>query len=121
MKPMISSFGALAAMVVLAAPQASALSCSQQAADLQTRQVKAQSLADSRLELVDEVEAAGDVWENAEALRHFSDEQAQEADAAKVEYEALKADLMDKEVALQALLISLNEDVAAFNAACVDS
>lgn len=121
MKPMISSVGALAAMFVLAVPHASALSCSQQAADLQTRQVKAQSLADSRLELVEEVEAAGDVWENAEALRNFSIEQAEEANAAKADYEALKADLLDKEVALQALLISLNEDVAAYNAACVDS
>lgn len=124
MKPMISSLsfvGALAAMVVLAAPQASALSCSQQAADLQTRQVKAQSLADSRLELVDEVEAAGDVWEDLEVHRLASASHAEAADAAKFEYETLKADLLDKELALQALLISLNEDVAAYNAACVDS
>lgn len=121
MKPMISSFGALAAMFVLAAPQASALSCSQQAADLQTRQVKAQSLADSRVELVEEVEAAGDVWEDLEVHRLASPAHADAADAAKNEYESLKADLMDKEAALQALLISLNEDVATYNAACVDS
>lgn len=121
MKPMISSLGALAAMIVFAAPQASAMSCAQQASALQERQAEAQSLADTRLTLVDEVEAAGDAWENAEAMRHFSDANADEADATKIKYETLKADLMEKEMALQALVVSLNEDVAAYNAACVDS
>ena len=121
MKPMIYSFGALSAMILFAAPMASAQSCAQQAADLQQRQVEAQALADSRLTLVDQVEAAGDAWENAEALRHFSKEKANEADASKIKYETLKADLMQKETTLQSILITLNADVAAYNSDCVKS
>ena len=118
MKPMISSLSALAAIVVLAIPHASALSCAEQAADLQTRQAKAQKTAEARLALVEEVEAAGDAWENAEALRNFGEEQALEADTTKIAYEGLKSDLFEKEVALQNLVVSLNQDVAAYNESC---
>lgn len=119
MKPMISSLSALAAIVVFASPYASALSCAEQAADLQNRQVKAQKIAEARLTLVDEVEAAGDAWENAEAMRNFGAEQADEADTTKVTYETLKADLIAKEKTLQNSVLSLNQDVAAYNAKCV--
>ena len=118
MKPMISSLSALAAIVVLAIPTASALSCAEQAADLQTRQAKAQKTAEARLALVEEVEAAGDAWENAEALRNFGEEQALEADMTKIAYEGLKSDLFEQEVALQNLVVSLNQDVAAYNESC---
>lgn len=119
MKPMISSCGALAAIFFLSAPVASAQSCTQQAAQLQERQVAAQELAEARLGLVDEVEAAGDAWENAEAMRNFGAEQAAEADATKDAYETLKADLQEKESSLQILVVSLNEDVTAYNSKCV--
>ncbi|GAB5456584.1 MAG: hypothetical protein Hens2KO_28130 [Henriciella sp.] len=118
MKPMISSLSALAAIVVLAIPHASALSCSEQAADLQTRQAKAQKIAEARLVLVEEVEAAGDAWENAEAMRNFGEDQAVEADSTKIAYEGLKSDLFEKEVSLQNLVVSLNQDVAAYNESC---
>ena len=121
MKPMISSLSALTAVFFIAAPIATAQTCSQQATQLQERQVEAQALAEARLELVDKVEEAGDAWENAEALRHFSDENAEQADATKTEYESLKADLMQKEVSLQNLVGSLNQKVEAYNAACVKS
>lgn len=119
MKPMISSMSAFAAIVILAAPNASALNCAEQAAELQNRQIKAQEVAEARLVLVDEVEAAGDAWENAEAMRNFGKEQAAEADTTKVAYDTLKADLMDKERALQAMVVSLNDEVAAYNSKCV--
>lgn len=119
MKPMISSLSVVAAMIILVAPTASALTCAEQAADLQTRQIKAQKIADARIALLDEVEAAGDVWENAEAMRNFSKDQAAEADATKVAYDTLKSDLMQKEQSLQTLVISLNEDVVAYNERCV--
>lgn len=119
MKPMISSLGALGVVFLATAPVASALTCSQQAAQLQERQVTAQEMADARLTLVDEVEAAGDAWENAEALRNFGAEQAAEADATKVAYDALKADLLEKESSLQGLVVSLNDEVAAYNRKCV--
>ena len=72
------------ALTVLAAPLASAQSCAKQAASLQEKQVEAQALAEARLTLVDEVEAAGDAWENAEAMRNFGEEQAIEADTTKI-------------------------------------
>lgn len=119
MKPMISSLGAIGALFVIAAPSVSAQTCSQQAAQLQERQVAAQELADARGSLVDDVEAAGDAWENAEALRNFGAEQAAEADATKATYDALKADLLEKETSLQGLVVSLNEQVTAYNSKCV--
>ncbi len=119
MKPMISSLSALAAIAILAAPGAMAQSCSQQAAQLQDRQTEAQQIAEMRLSLVDDVEAAGDAWENAEAMRNFGSQEAEEANATKLEYETLKADLMQKEATLQALVVTLNDQVAAYNTKCV--
>jgi hypothetical protein len=119
MKPMISALGALSAAFILTAPAAQAQTCAQQAAQLQERQAEAQAIADARVSLVEEVEAAGDAWENAEAVRNFSAEQAAEADATKATYETLKADLLDKEVSLQTLVVSLNDQVAAYNRKCV--
>ena len=119
MKPMISSLSALAAICVAIAPAANALTCAEQAADLQKQQAAAQEIADARIALVDEVEAAGDAWENAEAMRNFGQDQAAEADATKVAYDTLKADLRVKEQSLQTLVVSLNQDVAAYNQRCV--
>eukprot|EP00521_Asterionellopsis_glacialis_P021384 CAMPEP_0195320638 /NCGR_PEP_ID=MMETSP0708-20121125/6197_1 /TAXON_ID=33640 /ORGANISM="Asterionellopsis glacialis, Strain CCMP134" /LENGTH=118 /DNA_ID=CAMNT_0040387035 /DNA_START=24 /DNA_END=380 /DNA_ORIENTATION=+ len=116
---MISSLSALAAIAILSAPGALAQSCSQQAAQLQDQQSEAQQIAETRLSLVDEVEAAGDAWENAEAMRHFGAEEAEEANATKMEYEALKTSLMQKEATLQALVVTLNDQVAAYNTKCV--
>ena len=119
MKPMISSLSALAAIAIFAAPGAMAQSCTQQAAQLQDRQTEAQQIAEMRLSLVDDVEAAGDAWENAEAMRNFGSQEAEEANATKLEYETLKADLMQKEATLQALVVTLNDQVAAYNTKCV--
>lgn len=119
MKPMISALGALSALFVLMVPTASALTCSQQATQLQDKQAAAQAMAAARVSLVEDVEAAGDAWENAEALRNFGAEQAAEADATKAAYETLKADLLDKESSLQMLVVSLNDEVTAYNTKCV--
>ena len=119
MKPMISSLSVLAAFAALAVPSAQAQTCSQQASQLQEQQATAQELADARLSLVDAVEEAGDAWENAEAMRNFSAEQAAEADATKAAYETLKADLLEKEASLQTMVVSLNDQVTAYNSKCV--
>ena len=119
MKPMISSLSALAAVFVIAVPSASALTCAQQAADLQNRQIEVQEIAEARLALVDEVEAAGDAWEDVEIHRLASKSHAQVADEAKVKYDALKADLFQKETDLQSMVVSLNDEVAAYNSKCV--
>ncbi|MEL6861223.1 MAG: hypothetical protein AAGL11_05235 [Pseudomonadota bacterium] len=119
MKPMISSLSALAALFVIAAPTASALSCAEQAAALQDRQMEAQEIADARLALVDEVEAAGDAWEDVEIHRLASAGHAATADEAKAVYEGLKADLFEKESSLQTLVLALNDEVADYNQRCV--
>ncbi|MEC7290395.1 MAG: hypothetical protein VXW22_09940 [Pseudomonadota bacterium] len=119
MKPMISSLGALAAIFVLTTPAASALSCSQQAAQLQAQQTEAQKLADARASLLEDVETAGDAWEDVEIHRLASAAHAATADEAKLVYETLKADLIEKETSLQSLVVSLNEQVADYNKACV--
>ncbi|MEL6857908.1 MAG: hypothetical protein AAFO74_05945 [Pseudomonadota bacterium] len=119
MKPMISSLSALAAIFLLAAPVAVAQSCSEQAKNLQAQQVEAQAIADARSTLVEDVEAAGDAWDDVEVHRLASKEHAAKADEAKLAYETLKADLLEKEASLQMLVASLNEDVAAYNTKCV--
>ena len=119
MKPMISSLSALVALTVFAAPMASAQSCAKQAASLQEKQVEAQALAEARLTLVDEIEAAGDAWEDVEVHRLVSEGHAAKADEAKLTYETLKADLFEKESSLQVLVATLNEDVQAYNQRCV--
>jgi len=119
MKPMISSLSAVAAIVFFSAPSASAMGCAEQARDLQNRQVEVQEIADARLALVDEVEAAGDAWEDVEVHRLASAGHAQVADDAKLKYETLKSDLMQKEVALQAMVVSINDDVADYTKRCV--
>ena len=119
MKPMISALGAVSAVFVLAAPAASALTCSQQAAQLQDKQVAAQALADARVSLLQEVEAAGDAWEDVEVHRLASADHAAVADEAKSVYESLKADLVEKEASLQTLVVSLNDEVTAYNTKCV--
>jgi len=91
-------------------------SCHKQGAELQARQLSLQKRAQARLDQLAETEAAGDVWEEAERLRNYG--KAAEADAARRDYEALKADLQEKEIALQADLADLNLDVGRYNQAC---
>ncbi|MEM1146982.1 MAG: hypothetical protein AAF582_09640 [Pseudomonadota bacterium] len=110
----------LSAVALLMAPAASALSCAQEAANLQDRQSQLIDIANERQTLVDQVEAAGDVWEDVEIHRLMSASHAATADQAKAEYEALKADLMQQENALQAQAASLNDEVAVYTARCVD-
>lgn len=121
MKPMISSLSAAIAVLVFAVPSASALSCAEQAASLQDQQAEAQEIAAAREELLEAVEAAGDAWEDVEIHRLVSAGHATTADEAKATYESLKADLIQKEISLQDLVVTLNQDVAAYNETCAKS
>lgn len=75
-------------------------------------------MSETREALVEKVEAAGDAWEAAEALRNFGKAQAAEADSTKMAYDMLKAELMRKEMVLQSAVGMLNGDVADYNAMC---
>ncbi|WP_084419249.1 hypothetical protein [Henriciella litoralis] len=113
-------FAALGIVIAaLAAPSALAASdCSQMARTIKSGQASAKAMAADRDELLLEVEAAGDAWEDQEALRNFSASHAAEADAARAEYEALKAELVSLEDDLQARLSRLNRDAANYNRTC---
>ena len=120
----VSSLILAAATFTVAIPAASALTsaqvkqCNTMGQSLQVRQAEAQKKAKAREALLEQVEAAGDTWEDAEATRLFSAGHAATADAAKVKYDTLKADLMRREMALQSLVGQINEDVAAYNGLC---
>ncbi len=109
---------------VLAAPHASAHSastraeCQAQAKTIKAEQSKLKTLTAKRDEMLEEVEAAGETWEAAEVTRLFGDEEAAKADAAKQDYEALKAELRETEKTLQTRAADMNADVAAYNKQC---
>ena len=94
-----------------------ATSCAQRAVDLQNQQVSLQKQIGARKAMVEETETAGDVWEEAETLRHFG--KAAEADAAKLKYDSLKADLVILDTTVQSGVSTLNQQVEQYNRDCV--
>ena len=107
------------AIAAIAAPGALAASgCSEKASAIKAGQASAKSMAADRDELLLDVEAAGDAWEDAEVVRNFSASHGARADLARSEYEGLKADLASREEELQTRLASLNNDVANYNRTC---
>lgn len=120
MKP-IPFLGMIAIAATMIAPSAFALSakgCNAAAKTLTSDQAKAKKMVAEREALVQEVEDAGDTWEDAEALRLFSPDQAAQADAARVTYESLKADLMADEAELQSFVAGLNQRANDYNRTC---
>lgn len=121
----LSLLSALALSAPLLVPSAAALSaaeikqCRALGASLQVRQGELTEMTEAREALVEQVQTAGDAWESAEALRNFGKAKAAEADSTKATYDALKKDLMRKEMALQSAAGMLNGDVADYNAMCV--
>ena len=119
MKPVITSMLCVTLAQMLAAPLAEASSgCQSQARSIQSGQEEARVLEAERETLLEEVEAAGDEWEAAEATRNFGETEAAKADAAKQTYEALKADLISLEETLQEQVSELNAAVSTFNDRC---
>lgn len=115
----------LAAVIAALAAPASALTasevrqCQAMAATFAPKKADFDTLTATRDTLADEAEMAGDIWENAEALRHFSIEAAAEADAARVIYDEAVEAFDNAEYALRAQGAQLNQDFAAYNAKCV--
>lgn len=70
--------------------------------------------------LADEAEAAGEAWENAEALRNFSADNAAEADALKASFDEAKARFYSFENRLREDTNALNRDANEFNSICAD-
>ncbi len=114
----------LALMTVSIVPAASALTsqeiraCNAMRASIEVRQQEAGESVETRTKMTEEVELAGDAWEEAEALRLFSETHAADADAKKMAYETLKGDLMSFEMALQSQVAVLNADAADYKESC---
>lgn len=106
--------------VFVAAPFAAASeSCVQQAETIRTAQQNVLKLKAERDALLPKVEEAGETWQNDQALRNFSAEQARQADSSKAAYEDLKARLRGVEADLQEKAASANARVNAYNTHCV--
>ncbi|MEM9055596.1 MAG: hypothetical protein AAGB16_09750 [Pseudomonadota bacterium] len=121
----LTSFALAASIFGLSAPMATALTsaqikqCNAMGKSLKARQAEAAKKAEARKVLHDKVEAAGDAWDDVEIHRLASAGHAKTADEAKAKYEALKADLIKQNMAVQSLVNQINEDVAAYNGLCV--
>ena len=92
--------------------------CNAMAATMAPKQAEITKLQEKRDALLATVEAEGELWDNAEAVRLFSAAQAEEADAAKAAYEQSKYDLHNAERALQAMVAQFNQDIASYNQTC---
>ena len=120
----LSLISLMAGIALIPAAPASAMTaqqareCRAMSVSIQTRQKEAQTRSDARSVLLEQVETAGDAWEEAEALRLFSDEHAADADAKRADYEGLKADLLREETSLQSDVAIINSDLAAYRSRC---
>lgn len=124
MKPVITAtFVAISTCFALA-PAAGAYSvsaqssCASQAKAIKAGEKEAMSLKEDRDTLAAKVETAGENWENAEAMRNFSKEDAARAHETKAAYKKLKADLREFEALLQDRVSDLNTAVAVYNRKC---
>ena len=92
--------------------------CQAMAATMAPKQADIQKHQEKRASLLEIVEAKGEAWDNAEAMRLFSEDEAAAADAAKEAYEQSKFELHNVERALQAKVAQFNQDVASYNQTC---
>ncbi len=124
MKDLVTLIGACIGIAFATAPSASALTaaqvkqCNAMNASIQARHGELQDFASTREELAANVEIAGEEWENAESVRNYGADKAALADEKKTAYDTLKAEFMRKDMAYQANVAQLNQDVAGFNNMC---
>ena len=117
----------IAAIFALAAPVAAAdaassakemARCQAMSATFKPKQEEIVKLKDARDAQAELVETKGEAWDDVEVLRNASKAHAKTADAAKVDYETAKADLMRMELGLQEAVTALNADFEAYNQTC---
>lgn len=105
-------------------PAASALTaaqiskCNKTAAGIQKRQASVKADVAKRDEMLDQVEAAGDAWEEVEGLKMLKTSYAEEAVQKEAAYKDLKAELQTFEISLQQRADQLNSEVAAYQRSC---
>ena len=120
MKRSLSVLALVAATFSLPAfAQTDRAACNAMQASLQVRQAETLTLQDKRDALAEQVEVAGEAWENAEAVRAFGRAEAETADARLGEYNALKSEFHKTQAALQSKVQMINGSVARYNSLCV--
>jgi len=82
------------------------------------KQKQVAELKEARDAQAEVVETYGEAWDDFEILRNVSAVNAANADAAKADYEAAKAELIRLEQGLQAAVADLNTDISAYNQSC---
>ena len=92
--------------------------CKAMAATLAPKKAEIEKMTARRDELAELTETRGEAWENAEAMRNFSAQQAVEADESRKAYEESRRRLKQTEQALQAVARQFNQDVSAYNQSC---
>lgn len=97
---------------------ADAARCKAMAGTLAPKKAEIQEMQTERDAMAVTVEVKGEAWEDAEAVRLFSAAHAEAADVAKAEYDALRKQLANKEMALQAQVGQFNQDISAYNQSC---
>ncbi|MEM0986548.1 MAG: hypothetical protein AAGJ32_09895 [Pseudomonadota bacterium] len=101
-----------------ASAQDQARKCTAMAKTFDAKTTEVEALTQARAQSAAAAEAAGEAWENAETVRHFSAEQAQAADRAKAAWDTAKADFHGKDAALRSAAAMLNRDIVEYNRAC---
>ncbi|GAB5459585.1 MAG: hypothetical protein Hens3KO_26150 [Henriciella sp.] len=92
--------------------------CQALGASMKVRHVELTEKGESRKAIAADVEALGELWEEAETIRNFSRQHAADADEKKAVYEAKKSEFRRIEMSFQADANQLNRDVADYNAVC---
>ena len=125
MKTYILSLAVISAFALFVAPSSAALTqeeitqCNTLASSFAPRKAEFDEKSALRDSLAVKAEEAGDIWEEAEALRLFSTEHAEEADKTEAEYLEAKAAFETAEADVRVLGAALNEDFTRFNKTCV--
>ena len=92
--------------------------CHDLAASIRSGQTEVSALREARNDAREAAEAAGETWENAEAIRNFGDEAATEAEAARETWEARKTAFREAQAALIAKSEAVNDTIATYNERC---
>lgn len=92
--------------------------CNAMQASLSVRQTEALALQDRRDALAEEVELAGEAWENAESMRAFGRAEAETADAQRAKFDALEKEFHQTQAALKSKVQMINASVAQYNSLC---
>lgn len=113
------SFAVMGIGLAVAPASAQSAKCVVMQKTLQPQGAELTAQKATRDALAEEVELLGEAWENQEATRSFSAEEAEKSDLALAEYNDKKQKLLMLDNGLQASFAQYNKSVSDFNRSCV--